>query len=251
MIRGVDIAAQGMIAESWRVAIYTNNLANISTGGFKRDELAIGSSFSVELKRVDDKNTPYRPAIGNFNDSNFDYKFVTDNQRGSIVETGNPLDLAITGSGFFTIQGQNTLLYTRNGNFTTNTKGELITGEGFNVLGEKGNIVIPGNKKVYIDEDGRVVSDGKIIDRILIKDFTNPEKLSKLGSGYLVPGQGMTPEASSAVIKQGHIEGSNVNTIREMVNIMESQKNYQANERAIKAQMETLTQAVTSVGRVG
>ncbi len=245
------MSTQGMIAETMKADIYTNNLANASTNGFKRDELSVGSSFAMELMRVNDhKNSP-PSMVGPLNVNDFDYRFQTNFSKGVITDTGNPLDLFIEGDGFFTIEGKNAELYTRNGNFTLNSKGELVTGEGYRVLGEKGPVTLPPGKEIIIDEKGNIQSGGKIIDRLLVKQFPAPEKLVKLGESFYFAGLNNNPETSDAVIKQGYLEGSNVNTVKEMINLLEAQKTYQANERSIKAQFDALDEAVTSVGRVG
>jgi len=251
MVRGILVATEGMIAQGNRVSVYSNNLSNVSTNGFKRDELGVGSSFSLELRRIDDGKNPSRPVVGSLNIPDFDYRLEADARGGSAIQTGNPFDLFIDGSGYFTVQGKNTQLYTKNGNFTLNTKGELVTKEGFNVLGEKGPITIPSGKNIIIDEDGRIVSDGKIIDKILIKNFPSLKDIVKTGDSFFLPPENTPVQSFSGRVKQGYIEGSNVNTVKEMINLLEAQKAYQANEKAIKAEMDALREAVTNVGRVG
>ncbi|MEQ8191489.1 MAG: flagellar hook-basal body protein [Candidatus Eremiobacterota bacterium] len=251
MVRGILVATEGMIAQSNRVSVYSNNLSNASTCGFKRDEMGVNSSFALELRRIDDGKNSSRPIVGSLNVPDFDYRIEADARGGSSVQTGNPFDLFIDGSGYFAVRGQGDTVYTKNGNFTLNTKGELVTQEGFNVLGEKGPVVIPSGQKITIDEDGRIVSDGKILDKILIKNFSSLKGIIKTGSSFFLPPESTTVQSFSGKVKQGYIEGSNVNTVKEMINLLEAQKAYQANEKAIKAEMDALKEAVSSVGRVG
>ncbi|MEQ8172600.1 MAG: flagellar hook-basal body protein [Candidatus Eremiobacterota bacterium] len=253
MVRGILVATEGMIAQSNRASVYSNNLSNVSTCGFKRDEIGVNSSFTLELRRIDDGKNSSRPVIGSLNIPDFKYHLEADTGTGSTIQTGNPLDLLIDGSGYFAVQGKDAkdTIYTRNGNFTLNTKGELVTQEGFNVLGEKGPVVIPSGQKITIDEDGRIVSDGKILDKILIKTFPSLKGIIKTGSSFFIPPENTPVQSFSGRVKQGYIEGSNVNTVKEMINLLEAHKAYQANEKAIRAEMDALKEAVTNVGRVG
>ena len=250
MVRGIYSAAEGMKTASTRACIYSNNLANVATSGFKRDELSIGTSFAQELKRINDQQNPSRPTVGPLPTGEFDYTFKTSFLSGPASETDNPFDLYIDGNGLFTVQGQNSPLYTRSGNFTINQQGELVTQDGFKVMGEKGPIVLTG-KSFSVDEEGNISSEGKIVDKLLINEFNNQDDLIKVGNNFFISKPGSEPQVSRSMIKQGYLEGSNVNTVKEMINLMEVDKAYGANEKTIRAQLDCLTQAVTSVGRVG
>ena len=252
MVRGILSATQGMLLESEKVDIYTNNLANASTNGFKRDEVGIGSySFSEELMRINDQENSGKnpPKVGPLSTDCLNYNLKTSFALGNMDNSGCPTDFYIEGDGFFTIEGKNTELYTRNGNFNINNKGELVTDDGYRVLGEKGPVIISSNKSFSVDREGNIRVDGKIIDRLSVKKFSDPQTLKKLGSSLYLATE--APEDSDAAIIQGTIEGSNVNTVQEMVTLLQAQKTYESNEKTIKAQLEALEEAVSSVGRVG
>ncbi len=247
MIRGLYTAASGMISQEIYHAARTNNLANIDTVGFKGDVPTFKSFIPYEIVRYSKRE--YVP-IGKMNmGSKLDATYV-DFSEGKIRETGNPLDVAIHGDGFFVVSYKGGEAYTRAGNFVLSSNGELVTQEGFRVKGESGPIIIKG-KNVEIDEDGSIYVDGELIDKLRVVDFPDRENLQKIGYNLFVYNGKNTPQVSKEyTVKQGALEYPNVNIVKEMVSILEATRIYETNQKILRMQDETLGRAITELGRV-
>lgn len=178
-------------------------------------------------------------------------KIVTDFTQGNLMETGNSLDFALQGEGFFKVQSPNGVLYTRDGSFTISDSGELITTEGYHVLGEDGIINLNG-REFTIDERGNVIQDGRIIDRLAVVNIGNKEYLRKQGYNLyrILEGVEAEEEPYQGQVLRGYLEGSNVNTIREMVEMITLQRNYETSQKLISAHDEMLGKAVNEIARV-
>jgi len=248
MLRGLYAAASGMISQEIFHAVRTNNLANIDTVGFKGDIPTFRSYFPYEIVRY--SKNEYVP-IGKMNmGSRLDGTYI-DFREGKIRETGNPLDVAIHGDGFFVVSYKGGEVYTRAGNFVLSKNGELETPEGFKVQGERGNIVIDG-KEVDIAEDGSIYVDGELVDRLRIVDFEDKENLRKIGYNLFIYNGGNAPQIpENYMIRQGALEYPNVNLVKEMVNILQATRTYETNQKIFKMGDEALSRAITELGRVG
>ena len=184
MILQMTRPVQGGLKQERKTEIVSNNLANSSVNGFKRDILSFDEKMNAML--------------------------TVDQRQGEVKHTGNKLDLALADEGFFSIATQRGEKYTRDGSFSINLKGELITQNGDIVLGKKGAIVIDG-QNVSIDEKGRVYIDNELKDTLKIVTFSNLEKLQKEGSSLLAyKGQKkeiITPK--NILVEQHSLETSN------------------------------------------
>jgi len=257
MIRGIYTAASGMMAEETRNAVIANNLANVNTVGYKKD-IAVSKEFSsILLKRMNDG--PNSPAIGNVGLGTTIDQVVTSQAQGSVRVTGNPLDVAINGSGFFTVETPNGIRYTRNGEFTRSADGVLVTTEGFPVQGEDGPIQLGNAQTVTISPDGRVLlgdnsqpsATASQAGKLAITTFVDDRQLVKEGNSLLVAPPGAeTADSSTAGLRQGALEESNVNVITEMVNMINGQRAFDMNAKMIKIHTDELDKAVNEVGRV-
>ncbi len=240
MIPGLYTATAGMINQQIMMEVITNNLANVNTVGYKRDDL----SFSGMLNNLMDPNYPYyKQSLDTVSE-----RFITDFSGGIIKPTDNPLDLAIDGDGFFVIQHDNGIRYTRSGNFSINNSRQLVTIDGYPVLGNNGIIQV-GNGKLEIDGQGRVIVDGVLIDKLRIVDFPKPYHLVKGGYNTFID-PASQPIQSSAVIKQGYVELSNANPIYEMVKMIETMRVYESYQKTIQLFNETLEKSNTELGKV-
>ncbi len=240
MIPGLYTATAGMINQQIMMEVITNNLANVNTVGYKRDDL----SFSGMLNNLMDPNYPYyKQSLDTVSE-----RFITDFSGGIIKPTDNPLDLAIDGDGFFVIQHDNGIRYTRSGNFSINNSGQLVTIDGYPVLGNNGIIQV-GNGKLEIDGQGRVIVDGVLIDKLRIVDFPKPYQLVKGGYNTFIDPSNQ-PIQVSAVVKQGYIELSNANPIYEMVKMIETMRVYESYQKTIQLFNETLEKSNTELGKV-
>lgn len=256
MIRGLYIGASGMLVELRRTDVISNNLANAATNGYKRDEL-VGEGFpAMLLRRLNDVPGPtglpagYPPVVGRLGLGGTASETATDWATGPLTETGNPLDLAIAGDGLFAVRTPNGERYTRDGAFTRDAQGFLVTEGGLPVLGENGPIQL-GAGAVEVAGDGTVSVDGEPAGRLRLVRFPAGARLLKEGDNlYVAAGAAGEPAGDSASVRQGYLERSNVNTVREMIGLISSFRSYEANQKVIQTQNELLQKTVTEVGRV-
>ena len=246
MIRGIYTAASGMIAEAMRNDTISNNLANANTTGYKKD-IAVTKDFaSLLIERVNDGQDT--PSIGRMGVGSVVDDVATIHTPGIEHLTGNDLDFAIEGQGFFVVQTPNGVRYTRDGNFTRDTKGQLVTQDGYRVLGKNGPIKMNGTK-VNVAADGQLSVDGLNVDKLQVVQFANLRALKKEGSN-LYTAEGQQPQTTSANVRQGFLEGSNVNIVAEMVNLISGYRAYEVNGKLVQAQDTTLDKAVNEVGKI-
>jgi flagellar basal-body rod protein FlgF len=210
--------------------VVANNLANLNTNGYK----ANGSLFEEYIAPT--------ARAGNVSQIDSRISFVrdratwTDLSQGPMERTGNPLDIAIDGKGFLVVQTPRGERYTRNGGLQINAEGELVTSEGFQVLGDAGPVVLqPKDRDITISADGTVsVRQGSNADtdsrrgKLRIVSFDNPGKLQKDGAGtFAMPAEGVTLETDAASrLVQGTIEKSNVRAVIEMTRMIEVSRAY-------------------------
>lgn len=170
--------------------------------------------------------------------------------QGNMIETGNNLDVAINGDGFFKVQTENGTRYTRDGSFKLDSNGTLVTNEGHTVVGTNGPINI-GQNKFIIDEQGNIVVNGQRTNSLDIITINNEEYLRKEGSNLYTMAEGTTAEegAFTGEILSGYIEGSNVEAIREMVDMISTMRNYESNQKVVKAYDDILGKAVNDIAR--
>lgn len=249
MIRGIYTGAASMLAETLRTDVTANNLANANTAGFKK-EVAVNKEFAnLLVQRINDN--PNSNGIGTMGVGALVDEIATIQTPGNMRQTGNPLDVAIDGRGFFVIDTPNGPRYTRNGTFSRSAQGELVTNEGFPVRGQQGRIAFPDNEPVTIAADGRVMSGGVEIDSISIVDFTDLKQLVKQGDSLFdVPGGAQPQQLQDPQLHQGYLEMSNVNIVSEMVNLIAGYRAYEVSGKVVQAHDQLLDKAVNEVGRV-
>ncbi|MBU2698953.1 flagellar basal-body rod protein FlgG [Sporomusaceae bacterium BoRhaA] len=248
MIRGIYTAASGMVAESLRTDTIANNLANVNTTSYKRD-VAVTEDFDTMLmKRIDDG--PSSPStIGEMGYGSLVNETATIYDEGQINPTGNSLDLAISGKGYFTVQTPNGLQYTRNGSFTRSAQGELVTSEGYRVMGTRGPIHLNGNQ-ITVGSDGSVKVDNVQTNQLQIVQFANDRTaLRKQGSSLLAATGAEQPARATGSVEQGALERSNVNAVAEMVNLITGYRAYEINSKSVQAHDALLDKAVNEVGK--
>jgi flagellar basal-body rod protein FlgG len=251
MLRGIYTSASGMIAQGRRVDIISNNLANVATTSFKRSEPAIRGFhqlFSKESQRHPAaRGTDQVPGGGSAVDATME-----DFSPGPIIDTGNPLDVAIDGSGYFVVQTPFGNRYTRAGNFSLNSLGHLVTAEGYPVLGQEGPIMVQG-ENVKIAANGDVLVNGIPAETIALVDFPKPYPLVPYGKslyGATEAGARAVVPAPETHLRVGALEGSNVNPISELVSLMSAARSFETSQRAVQALDESLDAAVNRIARV-
>jgi flagellar basal-body rod protein FlgF len=225
-----------------RLDVSANNLANISTAGFKADALM--------TEEVDDTGAS---ADANPTDIRFvrDVGLTRDMGQGEIASTGNPLDVAIEGNGFFMVQGPNGPQYTRDGAFKLTGDGQLVTGDGRPVLNSGGAPITfdAQGESPTIGRDGAITVAGNEVGRLGVVMFTSPGALSKVGDN-LWDAHGQQSQPFDGVVVQGALEGSNVRPVIEITRLIEISRAYQsaaqfvANADALRQRaIQTLGQA--------
>ena len=258
MIRGVYTAASGMIVESLRNDVIANNLANVDTAGYKRD-VAISKDFaSLLLRRINDGKEA--PEIGSMGVGAVVDRVSTIHTDGPLKLTNNQLDVAISGNGFFAIETPAGVRYTRNGAFTRNVQGELVTHEGKRVLGVNNQPILLGAANVAnasaqapsISQDGRVYIDNLEVGQLQLVEFADPQRqLDKEGYSLFKAPEGVTGQPFTGQITQGVLEMSNANVVTEMVNMIAGQRAYDINAKVVQSHDELMDKAVNSVGALG
>lgn len=236
-------AASGALLMQQRLDILSNNLANVSTVGYKADrpEFRIPDTQPAETTQTAMPTlSPYSPPM----------TFHVDFSSGALLQTRNPLDVAIQGDGFFEIQTDNGPQYTRKGNFSINDDGVLSTSDGLPVMGQGGKITIETGS-ININPQGEVYVDSQLVDTLKIVDFDEPYALKKTGSNQFVPiDDTVTPrEGENYTISQGFLESSNVNAIRTMTEVIETMRVFETYQKVIRASDDATAKTVNDVGR--
>jgi flagellar basal-body rod protein FlgF/flagellar basal-body rod protein FlgG len=217
MNSGYYAAATAMVARTQALDLIANNMANSSTAGF-RAEHALFSSVLADSGRG--SGTELNQAIN-------DYGVLGGSglnlDQGSLQKTGNNLDLAIEGSGFFVVQTKSGPMYTRNGSFQVSTTGQLLTAAGDPVMGDTGIItMVPG--PASISADGTISSNGAVEGKIRLVDFPAGTSLKSEGGTYYSAPAGSATAATNVSVQQGALESSNVNPVTSMVELISAQR---------------------------
>lgn len=250
MIRGLYSSANGLSVQQQKMNAIANNVANINTNGFKKDLVVTGTFLEHLVKRDDRNNARQANILGAMPFGSSVNDIVSVMEQGLLQETQNPTDIAIIEKGFFSVQDlEGNVYYTRDGAFKLDQEGFLITAKGDNVLGENGPLQ-PG-KGFKIETDGKVLSSaGKFVDSLAIAQFANNESPAKTKDNYYTASGAQPVKVETPRLKQGFLEKSNVDMAKEMTDLIEVFRLYQANQRLFRTQDEILQKAVTQVGAV-
>jgi flagellar basal-body rod protein FlgF len=216
-----------------RFNLIAHNLSNSQTAGFKKDVM----SFKKILSGAEEMSGGSEVTGISF-------------QQGMIQKTGNPLDVAIEGNGFFKVQTPGGSRYTRAGNFTLSRDRVLVNADGFPVMGRRGEVVLNG-KNFAVDGDGSIKVDGNEVDKIALVQFSSPELLRKEGRALFtldLPQEEI--EEGVGQVFQGALESSNVNPLEEMVRLVDSLRVYESCMKAIQTDDQLNSRAANELGRV-
>jgi len=249
MIEGLYAAASGLIAIENRQAVISNNIANASTPGFKRQTPVERGFYQVYLQHAGSPvllDAERAPGGGVKLDETF-----SDYSLGVVSDTGNPLDLALVGPGFITVQTPSGERLTRNGKLNMGADGALVTQEGYQVLGVDGGPIDVRGGNVAVQPDGRVTVDGQGAGQIRMLEFSDLHMLERAGhSLYYAPQAAMEKAvpAENTTIAAESLERSNVQLPYEMINMMTALRAYGANQRVINTFEETTSRLIDQVG---
>ena len=258
MLKGLYTAYSAMVNEQHRLDTMTNNLANASTVGFKKEGATSQAFRDVLAWKIRDASSGEYIAegIGRNNPGVKIGENYTDFTQGSFRITDNTYDLALSGEGFFAIEftnkaGDTSTMYTRAGQFTLNTEGYLVTEDGDYVLDTQGRrIRVNTLLESKIEKDGTIYQNGRAVARIGVTDFEDYDYLEKYGETYYRPVEGAATKAATAEINSGYLEMANVQVVSEMVNMIAITRNYESSQKIIQTYDSSLEIAATQLGRV-
>jgi len=254
MLYGLYLSAAGMQAQEYRQNVTANNLANAQTTGFKRDLAMVQSR--LEATHEDPGMLQYRvPVLSQQGGGVLAMPTMMDMSQGMLLATHSPTDVALKGSGFFTLQGDKTgePFLTRDGHFAIDSEGTLVASATSRaVLGADGNPIKLANPSlpISIDDRGQLQQAGATVATLGLTDVKDPDALKKIGGNlFSVDAEAMTPADPATQVKQQFLESSGVDPVVEMTNMMQNQRAYEANAKMITYQDTTL-QLINTVGRI-
>ncbi|MBD0315213.1 MAG: flagellar basal-body rod protein FlgF [Nitrospiraceae bacterium] len=256
MNRGIYTILSGALAHERRMQVFANNMANINTAGFKEDEqsfqalfprthiaIPVGSDATTVARHIGAR--PFGPAERAFAAP---HALKTTFESGRVRLTGNPLDMAIQGRGFFEVKTPEGTRYTRNGMLSLDNQRRLVTNMGLPVMGTKGEIKIPAGK-LEISGQGEIKVDGNPVATLKIMDFEDTNMPVKSADGlFMATAKGAV--AKHPQVQAGHIEESNVNSLGEMVKMIEGMRSYESAQKLMQTLDRMAEVAIQDVGRV-
>jgi flagellar basal-body rod protein FlgG len=267
--KGVYTALSGAMAQSQRLDTIANNLANVNTPAFKRDQQVFQEYLTANEKPSDVIQAPRIPAsIESFYDmQGGDKSFVdtagtyTNFSQGTMKNTGNALDVAIDGKGFFEIATPQGVRFSRLGAFKLDGNGQLVTKDGHPVLKaapegtdpETRVIKVSGQAQVTITDSGDVYDGDAVVGKISLVDIPGKDALSKVGGSLYEFKKNVKPEVVNVAnpsFKQGFIEGSNVNIVQEMTDMIQTTRTFESTQKAIHAYDSMADKLINVVGSV-
>jgi flagellar basal-body rod protein FlgF len=252
MIYGLYLSASGVMANSYRQDVISNNLANAETNGFKRD-LATFYERPTEASVRGMGGNCTNPLMEQLGGGILAMPTLVDAGQGDLETTGNNLDVAIQGKGFFTVSDGKSTKLTRDGRFNVDGEGflSLASAPGQRVLDPDGQpIPVDVRKQISIAEDGVIVQDGKPGNKIGLFDAPNPRELTKLGGTLLSVPDVKKLVPSAATLRGQFLERANVDPATELGQLMETQRQLEANANMIRYQDQMLDKLVNQVGKI-
>jgi flagellar basal-body rod protein FlgF len=235
------MAASGLRARMESLDLLANNVANASTGGYKADREFYSLYISPEA--ADAAQTATMPVIE---------KPWIDLTQGVIQPTGNALDLALSGKGFFAVQAPGGPLYTRNGSFHLTADGQMVSAEGYPVGTVDGAVLrLQTSGKIEIAGDGTVTQDGNVVGQLQVVDFPGAAGLAKQGNNYFrSAGESPAPAASGTTVEQGKLEASNTGTAESAVRLINIMRQFEMLQKAASTALDMSKEAVEQVAKV-
>jgi flagellar basal-body rod protein FlgF len=228
MDSGYYAASAGLAAQTQALELVAHNLANLATTGYRGQQTTFRSLLAGNGQVG---GSALNVAVNDFGVLNGSRLDLTS---GSLVPTGNPLDVAVAGKGFFAVQSGQDVLYTRDGGFHLTSTGQLVTREGNAVLGALGPVILPtGN--VAISSDGTISVDGTVVDQLRLAEFSPATNLTAVGNATYTAPAGSALVAAESSVSQGMLESSNVSPTEGVVQLITVQRNMEMLSRVVSA----------------
>jgi flagellar basal-body rod protein FlgF len=239
------IALSQQMALRRQMDVIATNIANVSTPGFKAERIMFTEMLAGKAP-YPATLTGKRPGLSFVNEAGM----LRDTSDGGMTQTGNTLDIAINGPGYFVVDTPSGPRYTRAGAFRLNQDGRIVTSDGYPLLdGQNRPISVrPGETRIEISTKGAVTTESGEVGRIQIAQFEHEQAMRKLGAGLYDTDQ--NPIAGDAEVRQGMIEGSNVKAVAEITTMMEVMRRYQSAQKMIDSEHELSRRAIEKLSRV-
>ena len=252
MIKGLYSAVTAMVMNAARQQVLSHNISNMQTPGFKQilttaqdfmqNQDVYSNGYTVNGK-ID-----YLGLLGLGTQSGEEY---IDFQQGALEDTGNPLDFALQGNGFFTVETPDGQRYTRDGRFLRDADNNLVTVDGFQVLDDAGGPIQLPDGDVSVSPDGAISVNGEAVATLGIGVFATPETELQHTEGNLFTGPAASTGEDVPRVVQGYLETSNANPSQLMTQLVEVARSYEAAQKLVQNQDELLGKAIASLGRIG
>ena len=260
MLKGLYTAYTGMVNEQRRMDVLTNNLANANTNGYKKEgatSQAFDDVLAFKIKDMSEGRGSAR-ALGINNLGVKIGEGYTDYSQGPVKGTENPFDLALSGEGFFEVQymnreGETSTKYTRDGSFTMNAQGYLVTHDGDFFINTTGaRIRLDPELDFRVDTSGNIMQgdENSPVTTIRIRDFVDYDYLEKFGENYYQTVDGYRFQDATAKVNQGYLETSNISVVTEMTNMINVSRAYETNQKVIQTYDSSLEIAVNQLGKL-
>jgi len=252
MIKGLYSAVSAMVMNAARQQVLSHNIANLQTPGFKQI-LTTAEDFMQNQAVYTSENTLYKSIdyLGTMGlGSKISAEYI-DYEQGALQNTGNTLDLALEGNGFFTVKTPDGNRYTRDGRFLRDAENTLVTAEGFQVLDDAGQPIKLPDGEVSVTTDGAVSVNGTAVAQLGIGVFKAPGTELKHTEGNLFTGPTASTSDEIPRIAQGYLEASNANPSQLMTQLVEVARSYEAAQKMVQNSDELLGKTIASLGRIG
>lgn len=279
-MKNIWVPLSGQVAQQRKVETIANNVANANTVGFKKDQLVFKEHLTALTKGVEDIDIPRNE----FSPADFYHTQGAENamvavdgsftvyDQGQFIPTNNPLDIALQGEGFIEVLTPNGVRFTRKGNFSLNRDGELVTDQGFRVLSslnasqeslrdpasinsfpkpEERVLRVPTNSKLTVSLEGDIFTKEGVVGKISVIEFKDKHALRKEGNSlYMTPDEtNINRTDIKTSVNQGFLEGSNVNAIEEMSELIKAHRHFESIQKAINAYDQISGKAANDIGK--
>jgi flagellar basal-body rod protein FlgG len=238
MIDALTMTEAAMLVDVERLRAASHNIANSSTLGFKREIALSRPSFEATVSGFG--LAPWAPGAPVATTA-------TDHRGGTLRLTGNPLDIALEGDGFFVLGGAAGEIYSRQGEFRLDRAGKLVNAAGLPVLGESGEIVL-SSAEPRIDRQGGIWEGENLVGRLRVVQFQDPGRLESLGGGTFAAGAAAVVPGQTVNIRQGFVEAANVSAMHEMVRLIETMRHFEASQHLLRGYDAMTGTALSTLG---
>ena len=252
MIKSLGTAEKAMQLQQNRIDALANNLANVNTAGFKQilNRVAeVGGNPPAQGEGDEAPAGLRRPSV----EPTLTMYHALDDRPGTVRPTGRDTDVAVMGEGYFEVSTPGGTAFTRHGSFMLDAEQRLTTPDGHDVMGEKGPIRLEEGSTFSIANDGAVMIDGKLHDRLKLVAFDDSSRLEHLGGSLVKPPAGLgyrTLEAAEVVVAQGHLEGSNVNPVDTLIAMIAAQRAFEVQSKVLTTEDQMLEKSVNELPRI-